>query len=546
MSGFGERFRRAGYTVPKPLIEVDGKPIVAHVIDLFPGETDFIFVCNRDHLAEPQFRMAEILARYCPTGRIVGIAPHKLGPVHAVLQAADRLDPAQPVIVNYCDFSCYWDYADFRSFVAETGCAGAIPAYRGFHPHSLGSTFYAYLREADGWVRDIQEKQPFTATPMNEYASSGTYYFQSAALMLDACGRTVSDGLKTGDEFYMSLAYKPLLADGAQVAVYALQHFMQWGTPADLEDYLRWSRAFARLADDPATPPAHDGLVLMPMAGLGKRFSDAGYTLPKPLVPVSGRPMVVQAAADMPRTPRQRFVLRRDLPGLDAITASLKTAFAGAEIVVLERLTDGQARTCLMGLTAADLDAPVTIGACDNGVLFAPRAFTDLFDRDKAGVIVWAIRGHPDARRRPQMFGWIDAAPDGRIRNVSVKVPLADPATDPIVIGAFTFRRARDFVAAAERMIARDARVNGEFYVDTCINDAIALGLDCRLMEIDHYLGWGTPDDLKIFEYWQSCFHKWPSHPYRLERDRRVPASARAELGARYAPVTSPRPRAFT
>src|ERR1700704_6380930 len=44
MSGFGERFRRAGYDIPKPLIEVEGKPIVAHVVDMFPGETDFIFI----------------------------------------------------------------------------------------------------------------------------------------------------------------------------------------------------------------------------------------------------------------------------------------------------------------------------------------------------------------------------------------------------------------------------------------------------------------------------------------------------------------------
>jgi len=48
MSGFGERFRRAGYAVPKPLIEIDGKPIVAHVINMFPGESDFIFICNQE------------------------------------------------------------------------------------------------------------------------------------------------------------------------------------------------------------------------------------------------------------------------------------------------------------------------------------------------------------------------------------------------------------------------------------------------------------------------------------------------------------------
>jgi len=237
MSGFGERFRRAGYTLPKPLIEIDGKPIIAHVIDMFPGETDFIFICNRDHLAEPTFQMAETIHRYCPTGRVVGIDAHKLGPVHAVLQIADLIDPQQPVVVNYSDFTCYWNWTNFRNFVKNSDCDGAIPAYKGFHPHTLGTTNYAYMQEADGWVQDIQEKRPYTNNRMDEYASSGTYYFSSGRMMLDAFQATKDQNLNVGSEYYVSLAYKPMLASGKQVAVYELQHFMQWGTPDDVEEY---------------------------------------------------------------------------------------------------------------------------------------------------------------------------------------------------------------------------------------------------------------------------------------------------------------------
>lgn len=72
MSGFGERFPRAWYAVPKPLIEIDGKPIIADVIDMFPGEQDFILICNQDHLSNPDYRMESILRQHCPTGRIIG------------------------------------------------------------------------------------------------------------------------------------------------------------------------------------------------------------------------------------------------------------------------------------------------------------------------------------------------------------------------------------------------------------------------------------------------------------------------------------------
>lgn len=514
MSGFGERFRRAGYAVPKPLIEVDGKPIIAHVIALFPGETDFIFICNEDHLADPAFDMRGILQKYCPTGRIVGIPAHKLGPVNAVLMAGDLIDPDKPTIVNYCDFNCLWDWAAFKAFAAESQCDGAVVCYRGFHPHMLGSVNYAYVRETGGWVDDIQEKKPWTSTPMNEFASSGTYYFRTGALVKEYFARSMRPDLALNGEFYVSLAYKPMLEDGRRIAVFEIPYFMQWGTPEDLAEFRVFSSAFRRLATETFTPPWHDGAVMLPMAGLGSRFAQEGFTAPKPLIPVFDRPMAVEAAADLPDAPQRIFILRHDLPQRARIEAALRHAFANARFVTLDAMTDGQARTCLLGMDGVDDDKPLTIGACDNGILYDSAAFAALMADDSVDVIVWGFRGHPNAVRRPQMYGWADAR-DGVVTRVSVKVPLADPAHDPVVMGAFTFRRAGDFRAAADAMIARDGRVNGEFYVDECINDAIAQGLNVRLFDTDAYLCWGTPDELRTFQYWQRCFTAWEWHPYR-------------------------------
>ncbi|MES2977755.1 MAG: NTP transferase domain-containing protein [Pseudomonadota bacterium] len=544
MSGFGERFRTAGYDVPKPLIEIDGKPIIAHVIDMFPAETDFLFICNQDHLAVPAFRMESILRQYAPSARVVGIAAHKLGPIHAILQVRELIDPSRPVVVNYCDFTCYWDWQHFKGFVRESACAGCIPAYKGFHPHSLGKTNYAYLRESQGWVSDVQEKQPFTADRMQEYASSGTYYFSSGRMMLDAFTRTIDQGLTVGGEYYVSLAYKLLLSQQESVAVYELQHFMQWGTPEDVAEYKNWSQAFQGLLALPASAgdePA--GSLVMPMAGLGQRFQDQGYRLTKPLIPVSGRPMVAQAAHDLPQSDRQAFVLRSDMPGHADISSQIQSIYPRACIEMISTVTEGQACTALIGLDALERQStgytgtgPITFGACDNGALYDAGAFSRLLDDLEVDVIVWGVRGYANAIRHPKMFGWIDADASGRIRQISVKTPLATPATDPIVLGTFTFRRATDFRASVDRLIARNGRINNEYYIDSAINDAVALGLRCQLFEVDSYLAWGTPDDLRTFEYWQSAFHKWPGHPYRLELDRRVPAREVSALEQQYQP----------
>ena len=114
MSGFGERFRAMGYTVPKWMIEIEGKPIIQHVVELFPGENDFLFICNKEHLEDDYLNVNGLLKQVCADGKIIGISPHRLGPVHAVLEASNAIDPLQPVLVNYCDFSCYWVWDDFK------------------------------------------------------------------------------------------------------------------------------------------------------------------------------------------------------------------------------------------------------------------------------------------------------------------------------------------------------------------------------------------------------------------------------------------------
>ena len=538
MSGFGERFRRAGYEVPKPLIEIEGKPIIAHVIDMFPGESDFIFVCNQQHLDNPVYRMREILMEHCPSGRIFGIPPHKLGPVFAVQQIEELLDLKKPVIVNYCDFTCYWDWSKFKKFVQDSNCAGAIPAYKGFHPHSLGDTNYAYVRQNSGWIQDIQEKQPYTNNRMEEYASSGTYYFSSARIMQEAMLAIVDQRMDLKGEYYVSLAYKHLLACKLSVAVYPLQHFMQWGTPQDVKEYNSWSSTFKKLAQSSIDKAQPKGSFVIPMAGLGQRFVDQGYSLPKPLIPVSGRSMVVQAVNDLPVAESQVFVVRSDMKGCKEVSDELRYYYPDCILKTIDGVTDGQAITAAIGLNAL-IDEnkycdPVTFAACDNGALYDVENFNSLLDDPETDILVWCVRGYQNAVRNPAMFGWVDEGTDSIIRKISVKTALSSPETDPIILGTFTFKKSEYFSESLERLVNRNGQVKGEFYIDSLINDAIDLGFRCKIFEVDNYLCWGTPNDLKTYEYWQSCFHKWPSHPYRLELDSRIPNESISALDKKY------------
>ena len=108
MSGMSSRFAAAGYDIPKYLIEVDGKKVIEHIVDLYPKDSDFVFIINEKHQQETD--VVEVLHDLVENPVIVTVPCHKLGPVHSVLKASKYIDDEEQVIVNYCDFSMKWNY----------------------------------------------------------------------------------------------------------------------------------------------------------------------------------------------------------------------------------------------------------------------------------------------------------------------------------------------------------------------------------------------------------------------------------------------------
>ena len=114
MSGLGERFLRAGYKVPKPLIKVEKEEIIQHVVNLYPGIESIFFICNKNHLEKKELDLKNKLKKINSKARIISIEQHKKGPVYAILNSMHEFDPNLPTIVNYCDFNCIWDFKKFK------------------------------------------------------------------------------------------------------------------------------------------------------------------------------------------------------------------------------------------------------------------------------------------------------------------------------------------------------------------------------------------------------------------------------------------------
>jgi NDP-sugar pyrophosphorylase family protein len=531
MSGSGERFAKAGYNLPKPLIQVDGEPIIKYVVSMFSPEDRFTFICNEKHLSKTN--LESTLRAIAPRGEIVSIMPHKTGPVGAVNQCLDCIKDNEETIVNYCDFYSLWNYPDFLQNTRARQAAGAIVAYRDFHPHMLGTDNYAFIKEKNLWLEAIQEKRPFTSNRMQEFASNGTYYFSKGAHIKKYFAELVQRNININGEFYVSMVYNLMVEDKLPVSIYKVSNMLQWGTPKDLEEYQKWSDYFRELTKEPerSRAPARVDVCLIPMAGRGKRFTDSGYDLPKPLISVSGKPMVVQAVDSLPPANRYIFVALEDHLKRSELATILQSQFKPSSIVSLPDVTEGQAITCELGLAQASPavtpDSSLLIGTCDNALVYNQSYYEQLLDDKNWDVCAFTFRNHPSSASKPEMYGWLEVNDKSerfpKITGVSVKKPISTmPQNDHAIVGTFCFRKISTFTKAVDLLKAKDRRVNGEFYADSLIETAMELGYRCVVFEVDQYICFGTPDDLKTFEYWQSFFHRCPWHPYNVELDKKV------------------------
>jgi bifunctional N-acetylglucosamine-1-phosphate-uridyltransferase/glucosamine-1-phosphate-acetyltransferase GlmU-like protein len=497
---------------------------------LFPGESKFTFICNSKHLSETNMR--QVLLGIKPNANIVEIPNHKKGPVYAVSLIEEYIEDEEEVIVNYCDFGTYWDYNDFLKHTRDRDADGAIPAYKRFHPHMLGSTNYAFMRDKEQWMLEIKEKEPFTENRNNEFASNGTYYFKKGEFVKKYFNELIRQDINLNGEYYVSLIYNLLVRDNLKVSIYDIQHMLQWGTPEDVQEYNTWSKYFRDAIKEKEKPKAvKNSLTLIPLAGHGSRFTKAGYKDPKPLINISGKPMIIQAAKSLPNSENHIFVTLKDHLENYPLEKTLKNEYPDSKVIAINEVTKGQAITCSLGLKDSDMNTSLLIAATDNGMIYNKKKYQKLIEDENVDAIVFTFRHHVSSKNNPHMYGWVKTDKNQNAKGVSVKLPISDnPYDDHAIVGTFYFKKLAYFNQALKSLLDKDIKVNGEYYVDSLIGEIIELGLNVKVFEIEDYIGWGTPDDYKTFVYWQSFFNKVSWHPYTLEKDITVNKNKTKEL----------------
>ena len=527
MTGYGSRFVAAGYQELKPFIRVMGRPVIEWIVkDMYPADVNIIFVCRGEHLMKDA-SMRERLLLLAPEAKIVSIEDWvKKGPVYDVLRgyrellAQQAIDAQEPCIINYCDFYMQWDYAAFAQEAAERGCDGAVPCYSGFHPNLLPEKNYyaSCLTDAQDDLIEIREKYSFEKDKTKAKHSPGVYYFAGGAVMEKYCQiLTEHEECAINGEYYASLPYNFMVQDGLKVWVPVnVEYFCQWGTPEDMQEFVYWTDLIRKSeaaphtggAESPGAEEEMQGRILIPMAGAGQRFADAGYTVHKPAIMTVDRatgqekPMVVCATKDLPGVAADGsnvIYVDRNFHKTDGVEDAIRAWYPQASFITVDHLTEGQACTCMLAEPYMDPEQPLLIAGCDNGMDIDRDAFDAL--TKECDCIVFTYRHNEAVLANPNAYGWMIADADGNITGTSIKKAISDrPMEDPAVVATFWFRRAAVFIEATKKMTAENDRINGEFYVDQTVKHVLDLGYRAKIFDIDRYVGWGTPADYEGYQ----------------------------------------------
>ena len=226
--------------------------------------------------------------------------------------------------------------------------------------------------------------------------------------------------------------------------------------------------------------------VLIPMAGAGSRFAAAGYTFPKPLIDVNGKPMIQVVVDNLNVDAHFVFLVQKEHYEKYNLQSVLNLIAPGCDIVQVDGLTEGAASTTLLAKEFINNDEPLLMANSDQFVEWNSNECLYAFTADTIdGGIVTFESTHPK-------WSFAKLGEDGFVSQVAEKNPISNLAT----VGIYYWKHGSDYVKYAEQMIEKNIRVNNEFYVCPVFNEAIQDGKKIRTKNIERMWGLGTPEDL--------------------------------------------------
>ena len=228
MAGAGSRFEKVGYSFPKPLIDVKGKPMIHLVADMLNLDANFIYIVQKSH--RKKYNLDTLLNLITPNCKIVEVDGLTEGAACTTLLARDLIDNDAPLILANSDQYIDWNSTEFMYKMNEKDYDGGIVCFPSTHPKwSFAKT------DKNGIISKVAEKNP-----ISDQATAGIYYWKHGADYIKYTNQMIKKDIRTNNEFYVCPVYNEAIGDGKVIYNHSIPAENMWGlgTPEDLTYYL--------------------------------------------------------------------------------------------------------------------------------------------------------------------------------------------------------------------------------------------------------------------------------------------------------------------
>ena len=227
MAGAGSRFEQAGYTFPKPLIEVDGKPMIQVVVENLNIDAKHIFIVQKSHYEKYNLKylLNLITNNNCEIVQVDGVTE---GAACTTLLAKELIDNDEPLVMANSDQFLEWDSNEFMYSMVADDVEGGIVSFEATHP----KWSFAKLGD-DGFVSEVAEKKP-----ISNIATVGVYYWRKGSDYVKYAEQMIEKDIRTNNEFYVCPVYNEAIDDNKKIKVFPIDKMWGLGTPEDLERYV--------------------------------------------------------------------------------------------------------------------------------------------------------------------------------------------------------------------------------------------------------------------------------------------------------------------
>ena len=227
MAGAGSRFEKAGYTFPKPLIDVEGDPMIKVVTENLNIKANYIYIVQKSH--REKYNLDTLLGMVSPGCKIVEVEGITEGAASTTLLAKEYIDNDNPLVMANSDQFIEWDSTEFMYKMSETDCDGGIVTFESTHP----KWSFAKVNES-GLVTEVAEKNP-----ISNIATVGVYYWKKGSDYVRYAEQMIEKNLRVNNEFYVCPVFNVAIQDNKEIRTFEITKMWGLGTPEDLNTYLR-------------------------------------------------------------------------------------------------------------------------------------------------------------------------------------------------------------------------------------------------------------------------------------------------------------------